>query len=195
MAGMGRPTRPVIARWARACLSLLLALLIGLPPVPAWAGPVTLPAIELTRTDEGVLLSFNARFELPRPVEDALLKGLPLYFVAEADIYRGRWYWRDKRVAHASRTWRLTWLPLTRTYRMSFGGLSQSYESLPEALAAVRGAARWKIAEPGQLDEGGHHYLEFSYKLDTSQWPRPMQIGLDGQPDWDLLVERSVRLD
>ena len=44
------------------------------------------------------------RFELPAVVEDALLKGIALFFVVEADIYRDRWYWTDPRVASAART-------------------------------------------------------------------------------------------
>jgi hypothetical protein len=40
-------------------------------------------------------LEFAARLELPRAVEDALQRGVPLYFVAEAQLLRSRWYWRD----------------------------------------------------------------------------------------------------
>ena len=34
--------------------------------------------------------------EIPSAVEDALLKGIPMVFLAEADILRERWYWYDK---------------------------------------------------------------------------------------------------
>ena len=80
---------------------------------------------------------------------------VPLFFVAEAEIFRDRWYWRDRRVAHASRAGRSSYQPLTSTYRVTtVGGLSQNYPTRDEALAAISRSARWKIAEAGQIDDG-----------------------------------------
>ena len=166
-----------------------------MPRRRAQAQAIELVGFEFARNDDSVLLSFTTRFDLPRSVEDALQKGVPLYFVADADVYRSRWYWRDLRVARVSRTWRLAWQPLTRSYRVSFGGLNQNFETLGDAMTAVRGVARWKIAEGAQLEEGARHYVEFRYRLDTSQLPRPMQIGLAGQSDWTLALEHSARID
>ena len=187
-----RPPHASGRAFGRWLLALLAALMLG---VAARAETVQLASLEVTRGEDGVLLDFTTRFTLPRAVEDALIKGVPLHFVAEADIYRSRWYWRDARVARAVRVWRLAWQPLTRSYRVSFGALNQSFETLAEAMAAVRGAAHWKIAEPGQLEADASYYIEFSYRLDTSQLPRPMQIGLAGQADWNLSVERTLRVE
>ena len=180
------------ARWAAAAL-LLLGLLLGLPTV-ARAQGVELTTFEVVRTEEGVLLSFVAAFELPKSVEDALLKGVPLYFRADAVVLQDRWYWRDRRIAQASRGWRVTYQPLTRKFRVSSGGLNQHYDTLDDALASPRRSARWKIAEPGQIDDESRHHVEFVFRLDTAQLPRPMQIGIGGQPDWALAVERVQRL-
>lgn len=157
----------------------------------ARAGNVDLPLIETSRTEEGVQLSFTVRFELPKAVEEALQKGVPLHFVAEAELYRYRWYWRDKRVASVSRNWRLAYQPLTRRYKVSFGSLSQNYESLGEALTAVQRVAHWRLADPLPVGDD-NYYLEFNYRLDTTQLPRPLQIGVGGQADWDLSVERKL---
>jgi len=184
------------AAWLRSLTALALVLACALSMATrAHAQAVGLASFELARNDDSVLLSFATRFELPRSVEDALQKGVPLHFLAEADVYRSRWYWRDLRVARASRTWRLAWQPLTRTYRVSFGGLNQNFETLADAMTALRGVARWKIADGGQLEEGARHYVEFRYRLDTGQLPRPMQIGLVGQSDWTLALEHSARID
>jgi hypothetical protein len=56
----------------------------------------------------------------------------------------------------------------------------------------VRRVSGWKIAEASQIDDGGH-YVEFTYRLDTTLLPRPMQIGIGGQPEWTLLVEKTER--
>ena len=176
-----------------AVLALLCALALWIA-VPVRAEGVNLTTFELARSDEGLQLTFSTKFALPRSVEDALQKGVPLVFMAEATVFRDRWYWRDKRVNDAVRIWRLAYQPLTRKYRVTFGGLNQNHDNLADALASLSSSVNWKIAEPSQLDGDGH-YVEFRYALDTSQMPRPMQIGIGGQAEWSLRVERSRRLN
>ena len=170
-------------------------MIVLLWPRPGHAESVELTTFSVVRSDEGVLLSFTANFELPHSVEDALVRGVPLYFEAEANLLQTRWYWRDKRIARAVRSWRLTYQPLTRMYRVSTGGLNQNFETLPEALDVLRRSSRWKIAEAGQVDPEAQNYVEFSYRLDTSLLPRPMQIGIGGEAAWSLSVERTQRLN
>jgi hypothetical protein len=177
--------------WA-ACLLLLMAVLW---PLAARADTPEIAEFDIVRNEEGILLNFAVRFDLPRGVEDALLKGVPLYFVAEAQVFRDRWYWRDRSIAKASRTWRVAYQPLARKYRVTFGGLNQNFDNLTDAMSAVRRVSNWKIAEAGQFEEGSRHYVEFSYRLDTTLLPRPMQIGIGGQPDWTLLVEKFQRFN
>jgi hypothetical protein len=179
--------------WLR---SLFIVCMLGLTHYASSdASEPALTSLKVVRGEEGLLLDYALDFELPKGAEDALNKAVPLYFVAEAEVFRDRWYWRDKRVASASRLWRIVFQPLTLSYRVTFGGLSQTYATRDEALAAMRRGVNWRIAEPGQLEEGGRHYVEFSFRLDTSLLPRPMQIGIGGQPDWSLAVERSQRFD
>jgi hypothetical protein len=173
---------------------LAIALLLALFAPASHAQGVELIQLSSSRSEEGLELSFSTRFELPHAAEDALLKGVPIYFTAEAVLLRGRWYWRDARVARATRTWRLAWQPLTRQYKISTGGLNQSYASLSEALAALRGISGWRIAENRELEDG-RHYIEFSFKLDTIQLPRPMQIGLGSPEGWGLNIERNLSLN
>ncbi len=189
-SGFGCVWRTANVAW-RSCWLLLLALGLSL----ANAADLELTNFEVARSEEGLLVDYAVNLELSRSVDDALSKAVPLFFVAEASLFRSRWYWRDRRVAHAVRIWRIVYQPLTATYRVSFGGLSQNYPTRSEALAAIGRGVRWRVAEPGQIEEGSRQYLEFSYRLDTSQLPRPMQIGIDGQPDWTLSVERTQRLN
>ena len=183
------------ARLAALLMALLVALGAQLAPAVARAEGPELTSFEVTRSDEGLLLNYVLGFELPRGAEEALGKAVPLYFVAEAEVFHDRWYWRDKQIAQATRVWRVVFQPLTSNYRVTFGGLSQTYATRTEALAAISRNARWKIAEPGQVDEGGRHYVEFRFSLDTSLLPRPMQIGISGQPDWALRVEKVQRFN
>ena len=176
------------------CMTALLLLATVWVVPSARAEGVEIVQITTQRSEEGLELSFSTRFDLPRAAEDALLKGVPIYFVAEVAVLRNRWYWRDARAARSTRTWRLAWQPLTRQYKVSTGGLNQSYAYLSEALSALRGVSSWHVAEPKDIEDDGRYYLEFSYRLDTSQLPRPMQIGLGSPQGWGLSVERSMAL-
>lgn len=190
------------AELARTCLArsaqclLAWVLLVGLAPA------AELSALRTERSDEGIYLTANVQFELPPVVEDALLKGIPLIFVVEAEIYRDRWYWTDKRVVTAVRSQRLAYQPLTRRWRVSPGvdgnnsarvTLAQNYDTLPEALGAIARISRWKISEPADVDGSGH-WLLFRFRLDISALPRPFQIGIAGQRDWQIALERNQRL-
>jgi hypothetical protein len=172
-----------------------MAAITLLMPNPARADGAELTTFDISRSDEGVLLSYAVKLDLPRGAEEALNKAVPLYFVAEAEVFRDRWYWRDQSLAQASRVWRIVYQPLTLSYRVTFGGLSQTYPNRSEALAAISRNARWKIVEPGVASDGGRHYVEFSFRLDTSLLPRPMQIGISGQADWTLKVDRVQRFN
>lgn len=174
---------------------MLFAVLSVLWPGAARAEGVELAQLSSRRSDEGLELSFHARFELSRSAEDALHKGVALYFIAEANVLRNRWYWRDAQVAHAERVWRLTWQPLTRQYRVSTGGLNQSFASLQEALSLLRAQSAWRIAEAREIEDDGRYYLEFSFKLDVSQLPRPMQIGLQSGFALGAEVRREFNSD
>ncbi len=178
---------------AMLCMALLCTALLFISTAHAAEPEIT--SFELVRNEEGVLLNYAVNLELSRSVDDALSKAIPLFFVAEAEVFRSRFYWRDQRVAHAVRVWRIVYQPLTSTYRVTFLGLSQNYSSKEEALAAISRGAQWKLAEPAQIDDGSRHYVEFEYRLDTSLLPRPMQIGIGGQADWSMSVRRSQRIN
>jgi hypothetical protein len=174
-----------------ARLLLALALATGLAPA-ARAQGVELTTLEAHRTDGEVTLEFAARLTLTRSVEDALQRGVPMHFVAQASLYRSRWYWRDERVARVTRQWRLSYQPLTATWRVGLGALGQSFGSLSEALAVISRAS-WRLTDAAGLEPDSRHYIEFSYRLDATQLPRPLQIGLGN--DWTLGVERTLKLE
>jgi hypothetical protein len=175
---------------------LVLMLLLGLLGAGAVrAQGVDLATLQLQRQDGELTLDFDARLTLSKSVEDAMQRGVPVYFVAEAALYRSRWYWRDERVARVQRSWRVAYQPLTSTWRVGFGGFNQSFQTLAEALTVVSRSSRWKVVDLSQLDPDSKYYLEFSYRLDSSQLPSPMQLGLGSQAEWVLGVERSLRVD
>ena len=186
-------------------LRALVACCLLVGPAAALAEP---PLAEITQlrvesTDEGVLLSAAVVFEMPQVVDDALMKGIPMIFVAEAVLFRDRWYWYDKQVARAARHMRLSYQPLTRRWRLQVSAsqigssglaLGQTFDTREEALAAVQRISRWKIADATEVEPGARYNADFRFRLDLSQLPRPFQIGAVGQTEWSIEAMRNQRL-
>ncbi|MEO8121601.1 MAG: DUF4390 domain-containing protein [Rhodoferax sp.] len=184
----------LIGLFACACLAW------GYPGAARAEAPTTdVSLFQLERAGDAVLLSATVGFELPAAVEEALLKGVAMIFVAEADVFRERWYWSNKKVTSAERHMRLAYQPLTRRWRLNVASgritnaglgvaLNQNFETLSDALAAVQRLARWKIADVSDIDVEQRYLVEFRFRLDVSQLPRPLQIGSLGQTDWDISV-------
>ncbi len=160
---------------------------------------------QVERIDDEIVLSAQLDFELPAAVEDALLKGIPLFFVTELDLLRERWYWYDKKLNTRERHIRLTYQPLTRRWRLVVmagtgdGGrlgltLNQSFNTLPQALMGIKRLSRWKVADVSELDAKLKYRVEFRFRLDLNQLPRPFQIGAIGQSDWNIAATISAPL-
>ncbi len=171
-------------------------------PARAEAPATEISAFRIEREGEAILLTANVKFELSAVVQDALFKGVPMVFVAEADTYRDRWYWTNKRVLSAERHMRLAYQPLTRRWRLNVASglitqaglavaLNQNFDSLSDALAALQRLSRWKIGDISDQDLEQRHYVEFRFRLDMSQLPRPFQIGTLGQTDWNISASSS----
>ncbi len=197
---------PVGRAWRRWWIGLIIVLLSVLLATPARAHEPEVRQHELRRLADGAQLSVRLTLEPSPAVEDALLKGVPMYFAWQADIVRERWYWTDKRISTATRTLRLAYQPLTRRWRVSLstdGGASasgmqyalhQNFDSLNEALAGISRVATWQIAEPGRLEEGVKYMAQWRFRLDLSLLPRPFQIGVANQPGWLVEVERTLEV-
>lgn len=191
----------------QGCLAVFGVLLLLLALGAAAQGQTPRPhQLSLQRTGEALYLSGRMDLSPQQVVEEALLKSVPLYFVWQADVYRERWYWTDRRIASATRTLRLAYQPLTRRWRVSLsndsavnaGGaglqyaLHQNYDSLSDALAGVARVSRWKIADASRLPADQNHRVEFAFRLDLSLLPRPFQIGLANQPEWTIEVRDQM---
>jgi hypothetical protein len=184
--------------------ALLLAL-VGLGGAWAQTSSVELTELIPVRKDNALLLNAQLKLELGPAVEDALIKGLAVHFVVEAEVLRERWYWTDKKTGAASRYYRLAFQPLTRRWRLNVssepisgtglaGSISQNFETLGEALSVIRRQSAWKIADAQSLEPDTRQRLRYEFRLDVSQLPRPFQIAAGSQADWSLQVIKTLRL-
>ncbi|MEY4756066.1 MAG: hypothetical protein RJA34_964 [Pseudomonadota bacterium] len=189
----------------RVCRWLLAAWLMVSVPVWAQTSTAELTEFKVERQDGSLLLNAQLRLELGPAVEDALVKGLAVHFVAEAELMRDRWYWYDKKLGTAAKYYRLAYQPLTRRWRLNVSSepiahsgatssLSQSFDTLQDALNVIRRQTAWKLAEMSDLDADARQYLSYRFRLDVTQLPRPFQIAAGNQADWRLDIGRNLRL-
>lgn len=190
-------------------LRRLTERLLGVLAITVWASlaqaGVEPDQLRVTRQDQAVVLHAHLRLELGAAVEEALMKGVAIHFVAEAELMRERWYWYDRKVAQASRYYRLAYQPLTRQWRLQVASepiaasvastsLAQSFDSLQAALDVIRLQSGWKLADTGEMESDARHYVVYRFRLDLSQLPRPFQIATGSQSGWNLNLSRNLRI-
>ena len=181
-----------------------------MPESPAQpANAATLAELRTRREADGsLLLTARVRFALAPALEQALLKGVPLHFMAEAVVLRSRWYWRDRRLAARQCYWRLAYLPLMRRWRVLISSqplagveaprsettTARLFDTLDEALDAVQRVSHWRIMNAAHFEPGRRHTLRFRYLLQDDGLPRPLQAAerIEVQRDMDLTPEGAA---
>lgn len=144
---------------------------------------------EITAGEESWLLDAEFGIDLGRRLEEVVSHGVALYFVAEFELTKARWYWMDEHVAGRKQTWRLAYNALTRQYRLSSGPLHQSFGSLEEALRVLSRLRNWAVADKAQLNQGESYNAALRLKLDLTQLPKPFQVSAIGSKDWNITAE------
>lgn len=195
----------MLLRCARHCVCLAAAL--ALAGAGAQAQEAGLEELKAAREDGALVLTARLTLALPEVVQDALQRGVPVFFEAEASVLRRRRYWFNRRLARERRYMRLAYQPLTRHWVLTTsnrpldGGagahaISSAFDTLGDALAATGRMERWQVASAAQLAGGGRQALRFRFRLDAKRLPAAMQIGAmgPGASGWTLAVQRELFL-
>lgn len=201
-------------RYCKKILSVSLrGMLLALLFVAAsHAQGISINKVEVLRGVDGYHLSALYSIELNFEEQQALSRGVPLYFVAEFSLTRSRWdwldatqqalsrgvqrifvskprtthwSWLDKGVFSSEQTSKLSYNVLTGRYRISRGSLFQNFASLGEALNMLSRQTSATIAA-SLLDSGGKYMAAARLRLDISQLPRPLQVNVLTSSDWTL---------
>jgi hypothetical protein len=173
-------------------LTLLLALVLACwlaAGVPAARADNQILSAEILATEEGYVVNADIDLALNSRLEDALRRGVSLYFLLELEVSRRRWYWFDEEVVQRTITYRLSYHAITRSYRLSIGSLHQSFDSLEAAFRTMLRIRNWSVAERNELRPGQSYNAALRLALDTSQLPKPFQVTAIGSRDWNLATD------
>jgi Domain of unknown function (DUF4390) len=156
----------------------------------AQSSPARAP--EITFDEEAALLSADFNLTLGPALEDALARGVPLYFVVETEVVRERLLINDT-VASKSETFRLVYVPLTRSYRVGSGLYNPSFQTLEAATRQFSRLRATRVAERKVLQKGERYVATARLRLDTNQLPKPLQLSALASREWSLDVD-AVRV-
>ena len=159
-----------------------LVLLAG----AAQAAEISVRNPRLKANEAGYSLSANFSITFNRRLEDVVNKGVMLYFVADFELQRPRWYWLDEQVASVSRTFQLSYHALTRQYRLSSGPLHQSFASLDEAVGAMSQLRGWQVLDKEAIHEDRVYQAALRLRQDLTQMPKTFQVSALSSRDWTL---------
>ena len=168
-------------------VSLCLAWSSWTPPARADTIPVK--SAELREEDESYAL--NAQFDVTfnSTLEEALQKGVSLYFVLEFELSRPRPYWFDEKLVTQSIQYRIGYSPLTRAYRVTSGLLSQQFASLDEVEHLLSRVASRPVIASDALVKGVRYEAAVRMRLDVTQLPKPFQVNALASREWSLSSE------
>ncbi len=175
-----------ITRWMRKILLLLVMMV--LPTVTHAEGSIQIEYVGLDVVEEGYELNVDAEIILNPLLEQALEKGVILYFRTKFSLFEPRWYWFSKEVAVSKMRIGLRYSALTRQYRLTRRLWSQNFDTLDEALE-VLSQLRGRPAPVDimyALKPDVNYTATLRMWLDLTRLPKPFQIETFGSSEWNL---------
>lgn len=169
----------------RYCTKLLSLLLLWLSVSWAFADGIQVNKVQVRHSEDGYQLAVEYDIALNFALQQALSRGIPLYFVSEFALTRPRWYWLDEDVYQSQQTTKFSYNVLTRQYRISRGALFQNFASLDEALNTLARQSSG-IIPASMLNRSVSYIGEVRLRLDPDQLPKLLQVNALTGRDWNL---------
>ncbi|HYC35759.1 MAG TPA: DUF4390 domain-containing protein [Usitatibacter sp.] len=180
-------TAGLAARLSRWAFALLAVLAMGaLFPSIARADGISVRNATLQLADDGWQLEAQFDMQFNARLEEAVNRGVPLFFVVEFEISRPRWYWFDEKPIQASQVYKISYTPLLRQYRLSVGNLYQNFTRFEEVTRVLSRLRGWHVADKGAFRKDQVYQAALRMRLDTAQLPKPFQLNAIASRDWTL---------
>lgn len=150
---------------------------------------IKIKSFELEKVDSDWLLNARFQIELSPGLEDAVQKGVVLYFQTDFELTRSRWYWFDEKAIFVQRQTRLSYQPLTQQYRIASDGFIFSAKTIAEALQATGTIGGWRVVDNSQLDSSKTYTASLRMALDLGKLPKPFQVNALNNREWNVSSE------
>ena len=184
-------TDSIMRCWRKLLSCCLFGLLLLSALSSSLAADISVRNPTLAPSEEGYALSAEFNINLNARLDDAIARGVTLYFVVDFELTRARWYWLDEQGITRSQTFQLSYHALTRQYRLSSGALHQSFPSLDDAQRILSRLRNWQVLERGSVRPGESYQAAVRMRLDLSQMPKTFQVNALANRDWTLSSDWS----
>src|SRR5437868_213751 len=125
----------------------LAAALIAFAPLAFAAEGITVKSATVEPTEGGWQLDAEFDIQFSPRLEEAVNRGVPLYFVVEFELSRPRWYWFDEKPVQFSQTYKISYTPLLRQYRLSVGNVYQNFTRFEEVTRVLARLRNFQVAD------------------------------------------------
>jgi hypothetical protein len=181
-----RIDRAPVTPWRRFLHALVALLCAVCVAAPALADDIPVKSASLRVEDGEVLLAADFDVSLTSALEQALDKGVALYFTIDFELSRMRPFWFPEAVAQWSITYRVSYSSLTRQYRVASGPFGQTFESLGEVERFIGHVSGRPVAQAADLVKGAAYDAAVRMQLDVSQLPKPFHLNALASREWQL---------
>jgi hypothetical protein len=169
--------------------SLVALAFAALVPATAFAEGITVQSAVIEPDEDGYQLQAEFDIQFSSRLEEAVNRGVPLYFIVEFELARPRWYWFDDKPVQMSQTYKISYTPLLRQYRLSMGNVYQNFTRFEEVTRVLSRLRGWHVADKGAIKKDQIYQAGLRMRLDTAQLPKPFQLNAIASRDWTLASE------
>jgi Domain of unknown function (DUF4390) len=162
------------------------ALLAAAFAPAAIADGIAVQSAAIEPADDGWNLEAAFDVQFSQRLEEAVNRGVPLYFVVDFELSRPRWYWFDEKPIQLSQTYKISYTPLLRQYRLTLGSQYQNFTRFEEVTRVLSRLRGWHVADKGALKKDQVYQASVRMRLDTAQLPKPFQLNAIASRDWTL---------
>jgi len=153
-------------------------------------GGIQVRTFQLEVVENDYFVSVESGIELNPTLEQALKKGVVLYFVTKFTLVEPRWYWLDNEVARLKTRIGLRYSTLTRQYQLSDPTFTKYFFTLKEALQMLERLHKQQLIVLSELSKTSDYHATLRLWLDLTRMPKPFQVEALGSNVWNLSSER-----
>ena len=180
-----RTPEGMVRRVGLAVGMVILMFAAFIPAANASEG-IAVKSSTLELADDGWQLDAEFDIQFSPRLEEAVNRGVPLYFVVEFELSRPRWYWFDEKPVQFSQTYKISYTPLLRQYRLSVGNVYQNFTRFEEVTRVLSHLRGLQIADRSAFRKDATYQAGIRMRLDTAQLPKPFQLNAIASRDWTL---------
>lgn len=142
--------------------------------------------VSIASDDKFLSVDADYQVQLTTRVEEAVRKGVPVYFVYEIELTRDRFRFFTETVASNKRTMRVSFRPLTQQYTLDDDSGHRSFADFAEVGRAIGRLRGWRIIALDALVPDVGYDLRIRLRLDIDRLPKPFQVDALTSDAWHL---------